>query len=316
MTMQRFHSAVGVVLTAAALAACESADRPLEGQPASETAAESPSDAFVVEVAAVDYAFQAPAEIPSGWTTFRMENLGEEHHFLLLNRLPEGKTFEDYGREVGALFDSVWDSLQTGAMDKAEAGAMLGRLLPDWYAAVEQMGGPGLVAPGRVARTAVNLEPGTYVMECYVKTPEGEFHASLGMVRPITVTTELSGAPAPAAGIEARLTNSQIAIEGEITPGEHTIAVQFTEHPELGLGNDLHLARLDEETALEEVVNWMDWMNVDGLRAPAPAEFVGGAQEVPVGHTTYFTVDLEPGRYAWISEASAERGMVKEVTVE
>ena len=112
-------------LAALGLAACQPADR---GQP------------HVVEVIARDYAFDAPAEIPSGWTTFRMKNEGQEHHFLLLNRLPDGKTFEEYVAEVGLPFDSVWHELKRGAIDKEEAGAMLGRLLPAWYASVEQDG--------------------------------------------------------------------------------------------------------------------------------------------------------------------------------
>jgi hypothetical protein len=35
-----------------------------------------------------------------------------------------------------------------------------------------------------------------------------------------------------------------------------------------------------------------------------------------VGSTAYFTVDLKPGRYAWISEVPAEKRLVKEVVVE
>lgn len=315
MFVRRFHQVVGIIFVAASLAACQPSDRAQESDAASEAGGELPSETHVVEVTARDYAFQAPGEIPSGWTTFRMKNEGEEHHFLLLSRLPDGKTFEDYVEEVALPFETVWDSLRTGAMDKAEAGKMLGRLLPDWYSSVTQMGGPGLVAPGGVAQTSVNLAPGTYVMECYVKTPEGEFHASLGMARPMTVTNEPSGAPAPEADIELTLSNYEIATEGEVTPGEHTIAVRFEEHPEVGLGNDVHLVRLEDEMAVDEVANWMDWMEVGGLRAPAPAEFLGGAQEMPVGHMGYFTVDIESGRYAWISEASADRGMVKEFTV-
>ena len=42
---------------------------------------------------------------------------------------------------------------------------------------------------------------------------------------------------------------------------------------------------------------------------------VTGTQEMPVGHTAYFTVELESGRYAWISESTAALGMVKEFTV-
>lgn len=309
--------ALGLLVFAASLAACQGADHDSTSDPGSETAAQSPPDAHVVEVTAVDYAFQAPAEIPSGWTTFRMENAGQEEHFLLLNRLPEDKTFEDYQREVGAPFGSVWDSLRAGSIDQAEAGRRLGSLLPDWYVtSVKQMGGPGLVSPGGVSQASAKLDPGTYVIECYVKTPEGQFHAALGMVRPMTVTEASSGAPEPEADLEMTLSNYDIAIEDEVTPGGHTVAVHFQEHPEVGLGNDVHLVRLEDDTDVDEVVEWMGWMNLNGLQAPAPARFLGGTQEMPVGQTAYFTVEVEPGRYLWISESTAELGMLKEFTVE
>jgi len=290
------------ILGAASIVACQPADRAQE--------------ADVVEVTARDYSFEVAAEIPSGWTTFRTKNEGTEQHFFLLNRLPDGKTFEDYMEEVGVAFETAWDSLRTEKMDKAEAGQLLGSLLPAWYASVKTMGGAGLVAPGGVAQTSLNLDPGTYVMECYVKTLDGIFHTTLGMARPFTVTHEASGASAPEADIEIALSNYEIAVKGETTQGEHTVAVRFEEHPEFGLGNDVHLARLKDEVEVGEVVLWMDWMELSGLRAPAPAEFLGGAQEMPIGHTAYFTVNLEPGRYGWITEASADKGMFQEFTVE
>jgi len=270
----------------------------------------------VVEVTARDYAFDAPGEIPSGWTTFRMSNEGREDHFFLLSRLPVGKTIGDYGAEVGMAFMVAWDSLRTGALDRAGAGRLLGRLLPQWYASVIVTGGVGLVAPGRVAQTSLNLEPGTYVMECYMKAPDGMFHSALGMVRTLTVTGDSSGATAPAADIEIRLSNDDIAIEGEPTAGRHTVAVRFLEQPAVGLGNDVHLARLTEEQDPGVVVRWLDWMEADGLEPPAPAEFLGGAQEMPAGSTTYFTVDLEPGRYAWVTETGAVPGRFREFTVQ
>jgi len=153
-------------------------------------------------------------------------------------------------------------------------------------------------------------------MECYVKTPDGRFHASLGMARPVTVTEEPPGGLALTADLQARLSNQAIQIEGGITPEKHTVAVHFDEHPEIGLGNDLHLVRLENDTEIERVSSCMDWMNVDGLREPAPAAFVGGAQEMSVGSIAYFSVDLKPGGYAWISEAPAERGLLEEIEVE
>jgi hypothetical protein len=37
---------------------------------------------------------------------------------------------------------------------------------------------------------------------------------------------------------------------------------------------------------------------------------------MPSGYTAFFTVDLEPGRYAWIAESGASLGMVGEFSVE
>ena len=55
--------------------------------------------------------------------------------------------------------------------------------------------------------------------------------------------------------------------------------------------------------------SWMDWMNVDGLRAPSPAAFVGGVHEMPAGYKAFFTVDLEAvtarlAEHAWIEQAA------------
>jgi hypothetical protein len=298
------------ILIAAASLACQASEPEVAG----EGAELAPAAEGQVEVLARDYAFSAPDTIPSGWTTFHMVNEGNEPHFFLLNRLPDGKTIEDYGAEVGAPFDSVWNALASGAVDKPEAGAMLGRLLPAWYADVVQTGGVGLLAPGRTALATARLEPGSYVMECYVKTPDGTFHSALGMVLPITVSAELSDQEPPTPDLSITLTNEALSVEGVPSKGEQTVAVHFEEHPVAGLGNDVHLVRLDG-TSVEEVVPWMDWMNVDGLRAPAPAPFLGGTQEMPLGETAYFRAVLEPGSYAWISETGAER-LVQEFSVD
>ncbi|HSM14641.1 MAG TPA: hypothetical protein VLA66_11295, partial [Thermoanaerobaculia bacterium] len=83
------------------------------------------SESGVVEVRASDYAFIAPDEIPSGWTTFEFANRGQEPHFFMLSLLPEGKTLADYHQDVAVPFEKVWDALQGGAT-KQEAFAQLG----------------------------------------------------------------------------------------------------------------------------------------------------------------------------------------------
>ncbi|HUP19563.1 MAG TPA: hypothetical protein VM778_06385 [Gemmatimonadota bacterium] len=316
---RRFDISLAVLtvlpLTLAGLTACQRSGPEEDAGPADTTAA-APTEAGVVEMAALDYAFRAPAEIPSGWTTFRLRNEGAEHHLLVLWKMPEGRGVEDYKAGVVDPFSAAYDSLMAGTVDEEGFWALFGQNAAPWSADIVPMGGPGLIAPGLTAVTTVELEPGTYVMECYVKAPDGEWHTNLGMLAEIAVTAETTGAAAPRAGLEITLTNAGIETRGGVSPGENTVAVHYAEHPEAGLGNDVHLARLEEGDTMEDAVAWTNWRVAEGLRAPSPVAFLGGAQEMPVGHTSYITVDLVPGRYVWLSEATRVDGLVEEFTVE
>lgn len=172
---------------------------PLAGLRAQEASADNPT---VVEVTARDFAFEAPAEIPSGWITFRMENAGQQEHFILLGRLPAGKTFEDYEHHLAEPFYRLWDQYEAGELDKAGFKKAIIEDAPAWADSLRILGGPGLVAPGRTARTTVKLPPGEYWMECCIKTPEGEWHAKLGMARALTVTETSSDGSLPEHDLE------------------------------------------------------------------------------------------------------------------
>jgi hypothetical protein len=281
---------------------------------------ESQSDAGVmappvVEVAARDFAFEAPAEIASGWTTLRFQNLGAQEHFMSLSRLPDGKTLDDYIAEVAAgAFGVAMDPYYNGEVELAAALENLGSLIPEWFGQMVFSGGPGLLAPGLAEDVTVDLEPGSYVLECYVKTPDGMFHSALGMMAGLTVTSAETGATEPEADFDVTLANYVIEAPERVAAGPHTIRVRVIQSPEGLLKHDVHLLRVTEETDLGAVVPWMSW--IDGMKAPAPATFVGGMEQLEAGHSGYLSVDLEPGSYAWISEAYADRGMVKEFVVE
>lgn len=274
------------------------------------------ADAHLVNIVAEEYAFSAPGEIPSGWSTFRLTNEGEETHFVFLTRLPDGKTFDNYMEEVAVHFNNAWHGIRTGKLTKTDVSEMLARQIPEWFYSAVRMGGPGLVEGGGSAQVTLKLEPGNYFMECYLKNADGEFHAIEGMARPLTVSTEPSGGVPPEADIEMILSNDGIEISDILKQGKSTIAVHFAEHPEAGPQHDIHLVRLDSQTNLSEVVDWLNWMNVDGFNTPVSTVFKGGAHEMPPGYTAYLTVELEPGRYAWVSQLTAAQGMVKEFTVE
>lgn len=306
--------ALGAVF-AVSLAACQPADRVEDAD--TDASARPGSGANVLDVVARDFAFDAPDRIPSGWTTFRMANAGQQEHFLLLWRLPDGRTFEDYRTGPAAAFGRVWERYAAGEMDRAQAEQALGAELPSWFfTEVEPSGGPALTEPGATSQATVYLEPGTYVMECYVKTPDGRWHSELGMLRELTVTADAAEAAPPVADAQLTLSNYEITASGEIAAGTRTVAVQVQEDPEGFMAHDVNLFRLEGAAELEQIVAWMDWMDLESFRAPAPGYSLGGLEHMRAGRTGYMTVELRPGRYAWVSEGYGGQGMAREFTVE
>lgn len=256
----------------------------------------------VVDIVATGHALEAPAEIPSGWTTFRLHNRSSETHFALLDLMPENKSVADSIEEVVPAFQTLMN-----AINGAEETPLP---LPEWSGEIVYMGGPGLIAPGETAETTVLLEPGTYVLECYVKT-RGVFHSTHGMITGLTVTDEVSGADEPRADVEVTVSSAGgFVVDGAFRPGNRTIAVHFEDQIVHGnfLGHDVHLARIDEDTDLEVLAAWMDWSQPTGLEEPAPVTFLGGVHDMPAGSTGYFTARLTPGDYVLVAEVDDPQG--------
>ena len=68
----------------------------------------------------------------------------------------------------------------------------------------------------------------------------------------------------------------------------------------------------------KKVVKWLNWASPNGLETPAPAQFLGGANEMGTGSKAYFTVNLTEGKYVWISEIPdpESHNMLKRFTIE
>lgn len=276
-----------------------------------------PNDPGLVEVSALDFKFEAPDSIPSGWTTFRFKNKGTQEHFFYTYRLPDNKTYEEFLKEAMGPFGSVWNEYASGKIDRTEAENKMGAEIPGWFfTELTPSGGPALTEAGETAQTTVKMIPGTYVVECYVKAPDGSWHTELGMQQKLTVTKDSTGTVPPTADAELTLSNYRIATNGTLTTGQQTIAVHIKENPEGFMLHDINLFRLNDSTEVTQIVDWMDWMDLEQFRAPAPAYSLGGVEHLAAGMTGYITVDLQPGNYAWISEGYGSRGMVQTFTVQ
>lgn len=248
--------------------------------------------------------FNGPDTIPSGWSTFKYENLSNETHFFLLDKYPEGKTIENTISDIAPVFAEGMDLINEG---KAEEGFAAFGKLPEWYGDIVFSGGSGLIAPKHTSVTTIKLKPGYYIMECYVKMPNGKFHTLMGMAKPIIVTEENSGNTPPKATINITLSREEgISYDKGIEKGSHTFSVFVKDQKphENFIWHDINLVKLEDYTNEDVLEAWMDWSDPKGLITPVPngATFLGGVNDMPAGSIGYFSADLKPGKYALISE--------------
>ena len=273
-----------------ALASCRS-DRPAtdaaetpDAQPASAATA-----ANTVTIVTTDFAFQSPAELPAGLTTFRLVNQGPSLHHVQLIRLEEGKTMDDFAAALKA-----------------------GGPPPRWMV---MAGGPNPPEMGDTASTTLTLQPGTYAMVCFVPTPDGVPHLAKGMVRPLTVTPAAGSAPEPSADLVMKLVDYDFELSAPLTAGRHTIRIENAGPQE----HEVAIVKLD---AGKEPMEFAEW-GERGQVGPAPGTMHGGVSAIAPGSHAFVDVDLEPGEYGLIcfvpdvkdGKGHYHHGMVKRVKV-
>jgi uncharacterized cupredoxin-like copper-binding protein len=265
----------------------------LSARPASATLAGRTSAPRVITVKTLDYAFEAPATIPAGATTFRIVNAGKELHHVWLVKLEQGKTVGDYMKAMQATA-------------KGEAPP------PAW--AID-MGGPQMGAPGALADGTVNLEAGNYVMVCHIPAADGVPHSAKGMYKALTVTPNTAPAAEPKADVTMTLRDYDFAFSAPLTAGRRTVRIvnaaeQF---------HEAFIARLLPGKTAVQALQWVE----SGMKGPPPMELVGGASGLAVGRGMQFTADFAEGEYAllcFLPDAKDGRphvahGMIKQITV-
>lgn len=243
----------------------------------------------------------------SGWNNLIYENQSQEVHFVMMDLYPEGITIENTKAELLPPFDDGMRLIMENKMDSAMIA--FGKI-PDWYQQVKFLGGTGLVSPKHTVQSTIHLEPGRYIMECYVKMFNGEWHTSHGMLKEIIVmneSTELNP-PAPTANIDISSTDG-IILKDSLSSGNHIFQTNFIDQKvyENFVGHDVNLVRYENTASLDSLILWMNWVNPKGLITPAPEgfTFLGGMNNLPAGSKGFFEAALTPGNYVLISEVPA-----------
>lgn len=283
-------------------------------------------------------------EVGAGWTTIQFENPTEHTHFAYLAKLPQAAIddaesagadpLDFYVEHVTRPFQWSMDTNIPGKepdpddLSDRYTDLDAGQVFPPWFGMVLPSGGVGFTSPETTSTTTVDLAPGQYIVECYVKTESGDFHSYHGMIELLTVTEGSTGS-APEPSVEISVSSDGIDAPATVGFGDHTVAVTFEDQQVYShlLGHDVHLVRLASGTTTAAVNGWTNWLEPDGLVTDGnePMGFMGGVEQILTpdllaGTTTetgYVHVSLPPGRYAWVAEVPdpADKGLLQPFVV-
>lgn len=268
-----------------------------------------------IDVTTENMEFMAPDTIPSGWVTWKYHNKSSQPHFILIDDPLDTITVKDFEEELLPPFGEGITLLYEGKNE--EAFAAFGKI-PEWFGGTVWPGGTGLISGGHTAETTLKLDPGYYIMECYIKMVSGMFHTNMGMYKVFIVSDEVSPLQEPKADVTVKISGEEgIVFDPPAKAGTYMFSVNYIDQKkhEHFQGHDVNLVKIEEGSDLKVLENWMNWLNLDGLIDPVPKgfTFLGGVNDMPAGNTGYFKADLEPGTYALISEVpnSMSKNMLK-----
>ena len=220
----------------------------------------------IITITARDFAYDAPDTVSAGMVTIKLVNQGPDLHHVQLLHLTDGKTAAD---------------LQAGLKAMKP-----GSPPPPW---AHDVAGPNAPVPGGEQSIMEQLEPGNYVMVCFISGADGVPHVMKGMIRPLTVIpATTAAAPAPSADINVTMTDYAWKITPEITAGKHIIKIENA----AAQSHEMVIAMLAPGKTPADLAKW-----IEKQVGPPPGKPIGGISGMGKGAVVYLPVDLESGEY-------------------
>jgi hypothetical protein len=259
---------MGLALAAVGLSACGSDDDATAADAATHPStvaahSEAPS---TLDVTAHDYSFDLSSDtVAAGAVTMALTNDGVEPHQFHLARLDADTSSADLVRTF------------------QEEGE------PATFAAVEWAGGVGGVEPGATQQVTSVLEPGTYLLTCFLPTPghHGTPHLMKGMVKELKVVAGHHRAELPKATTTVSLKDYAVELPAGFHGGPVEVRNEGKEH------HELLIMHLKPGKGLGDIAAWQ----AAGSPAERPFEFAGGVGTLPPGASAVADLDLPAGDY-------------------
>ncbi|MBI1731072.1 hypothetical protein HYR53_10735 [Candidatus Acetothermia bacterium] len=244
-----------------------------------------------VTIVAHDFSFDVPQQISAGLTLFELQNRGIEPHHAQIAKMKDGVTMAQ---------------IQTAIKQSPDAAIQL----------LQFVGGPSTVAPGNSQRVLLNLDPGQYVLLCFVSGADGVPHLAKGMIAQFSVAISTQGSmlKEPDADLSVNLNDFSFDMPGEIPASAHIWKVTN----QGAQPHEMPVLKLAPGASIESVMKFMQ----DPKGFP-PFDVIGGIQAMDSGKSGYAVLDLKPGSYVVVcfvpdphtGKSHLELGMFKPFTV-
>lgn len=257
------------------------------------SAAEAGEHYPITSYDAFDYGFRGPDRVDPGLVNLQVVNTGKQSHQMQLVRLESGHTAADFA-----------------AAAKADP-----RRLPTWSRLV---GGPNGVVAGERTSTLQFLNPGDYVLVCWLPDKNGTPHFTLGMTKSITVSSATVKPEAePVPDVTISLVDFEYKLSKPMTAGRHTVRV-------VNNGQQVH------ETLVLQLPAKGTAKAFGAALAPGkppasspPGKPIGGVVGLAPGDSAVFQIDFKPGHYGLLclfpdhdtGQPHFEKGMATEFDV-
>src|ERR1043166_3802731 len=150
---------------------------------------------------------------------------------------------------------------------------------------------PAAPAGGDTAPATQVVEPGSYVLVCWIPSLDGTPHVMKGMLHPLVVTASPAPvAPAPAADVTITLTDYAFLLPHPFPAGHHVVRVDNAG----AQGHEVVIAALAPGKTLHDFIAWEQ----GGEKGPLPTgQWLGGVTTLDAGGHSQFATTLAPGSY-------------------
>ena len=197
----------GTVGVACALLVCATLVACGDDSGSSDSGGESSASDNAITVKASEYKFDISGQLTAGYSQITFENDGKQPHELISAKLKDGKTAADAlpileaeGEPDPAALAEVFDGDPTTAF----------------------YGTPGPLAPTDHQTTVANFTQGSYVFVCFLPSPDGKSHVSLGMLSEVTIGAG-DNTTAPETKGTFTITDDSITVPDGVSSGTYAV---------------------------------------------------------------------------------------------